>query len=287
MKRQSNHVKLYELSFEKPTEFNREALLKLMLDGIEKEHSTDMHSGTYYLKEHKSYQYADVFLFGKDNEDASNYKRKRKKLKFEKLDIQEDEEVLTDFIHIAISKKKHKRKSKDIYKVFLEKSSLIRAKNFEDFIDHLTEDAFLTYLDRIVVKDFYDAVINANRIMQISEIIQDEGVPLPANQLKDIDTEDLVISKSYSISSGKRGGSVPTKIFDAMFNKIGKTKEKSHLVVRVKDSGNNDLTLDFNKNNSSLSVKYDIEINAKIDTIQEDIAKDMNKLINLVDKGKI
>ncbi|MFA7091992.1 MAG: hypothetical protein WC149_09105, partial [Arcobacteraceae bacterium] len=184
-----NYVKVYELFFENEKELNRDTLIKKFQDAIKNGYQASTGKGLFYIKEIKKGTFSDVILFGKDNEDASNYKREKERLSFKRIDINVKKEVLTDFIHISISNIYDAKRSDKIRgcTILVEKSSLIQIKAFEEFLGHFVGDYFLTSIRRRVAVDYYSQIKNATRIMKISQVKKDTELPLTGKKKKSYD----------------------------------------------------------------------------------------------------
>lgn len=291
MFKQTNHANVYELIFEDPTKFNLSNFLSKVNDFIKDGLDAETYAGTYYIKSHQTLDHTEVFLFGKDNPDASNHKRLIKKLEFEKVDIDEEHEVLTDFIHLSIAKKHHHRNGKQVHTMLMEKNSLIRSASFKRFIDYVTEDSFITSIQKRVINQFYTAIKDASRIMSITQIKSDVELPLPKQKEMqgEMVSDDIEVSEQiiYKPTSKKRGISLPFGLFDSIYSSFNFKDPTTKLYVEIADKSKNRINIDFSDTAASYAVKYDVPNNKKEDDIQEDIAKQMNKLIDLYDRGML
>jgi hypothetical protein len=289
--KQTNHANVYELLFEEPTKFNFTTLLTKIDDLIKAGKDAETYGGTYYIKSHQSLKDTEVFLFGKDNPDASNHKRVMKKLEFEKVDIDVGKEVLTDFIHLSIAKKYHHRNGKSVHTLLMEKSPLIRSASFKYFIDYVTSNAFATSLQKRVINEFYTSVKEAKKIIKITQTKTDVDLPLPKKKNSDnpILADDIEVSEEliYQTKKRKRGLSLPFSLFESLYSTFDIKDPTTKLHVTIADKNNDKINIDFSDSAAPYAVKYDIPVNRKEDDIQEDIANQMNRLIDLYDRGQI
>lgn len=286
MKPGENYVKVYEITFENTKEFKKADLISNFYEAQKEGTTVATNKGVFYIKEIKKDSYSHTLLFGKDNEDASNYKRDRKKLEFEKIDIDEDVEVLTDFVHISISNEKRSSKN-ETYTIFIEKSSLIQIRAFEEFIDHIAESALVTTIRRRVVKDFFEQIKNAKRIIKITQTKKDKPLPLVKRKRKKYDENEISVDEIVEIKPTRRGASIPLPFFNDMFDRFDKSDDQSKMVVDIKDSHGNVFPIDFDKLDAQYTIKYSIPLNIKTDKIQEDIAEKMNWTMHLDNEDQI
>ena len=274
-----NYVSEFELIFETPREYQ----LSTLIEAIEKQISSKSYketiSGTFYVKSILSLKSSYIILFGKDNPDASNHKRKKKDLTFNKIDIDEQTEVLTDYIHIGISKKHSKRDEKFVHKVLMEKSSLFRVHSLKNYIDAISENSMLTSLQKRAITEFYQAISSSKRIINITEVKRDIDTPLPIDENDDSEAiNDVIVTRELSYTPSKRGGTIAVDTFDKIFSSFNKGK-KSNLYVRIQDDSGSTININFDKFDAQYAVKYAIPINKREDGIQRDISDVINFLI--------
>lgn len=285
MYKKENYVKVYEMYFEESHNLDRKKFFILIQDALKHQTQISTEKGLFYIKEIQSKKYTDIILFGKDNIDASNYKRNKKKLKFEKININEKKEVLTDFIHIAISKKyTKKRGSIKGCTIFMEKSSHIQISAFVDYINHIVSSPLLISIGRRVVSDYNNIISNASRILEITKTKKDEGLPI-SNQ-NDYENDDIIVNNNIEIKA-KPKGSLPLSLFKDLIKDFDNSDNKTRMTVKVIDNHNNVIPIDFDKISSQFSIQYSIPLNKKTDKIQEDIMAQMNWTMNLDNKGEI
>ncbi len=281
-----NHTKVYELFFENEKELSLSTLIKKINNALKTDYQAKTSFGSFYIKEMQIGTYSYILLFGKDNEDASNYKRNKEKLTFTKININQDKEVLTDFIHINISKKYDVKNGKiNGCTIFLEKSSLILLKAFEEYINHLVENAMLTTIRRRVTHDYYEKIKNAKRIVKITQTKKDSGIPAPLGGIK-INNDDITVDHTITIKPEKKGGTIPFVTFDKIYKKFNKNDKNSKMAVDIKDESGVSIPIDFDKHDTQYSIKYSIPINLKKDTIQKDIKEQTDWQMHLDQEGK-
>lgn len=283
MYKKKNYAKVYEIFFEKQKELNRKKLFELFHNELKLKTPISTTSGILYIKEIRSLKDTDIILFGKDNQDASNYKREKKKLEFEKININEKKEILTDFIHIAISKKYDtKRGSVKGCTILMEKSSLILISSFENFIKNIISNTMYISFSRRVITDFYDKIMNASRILEIIQTKKEQ--PLPLVNQDDYKDEKFTVSDNLVIKANPRQ-SLPYNLFKDLYSKLDKTDKEAKMSVRILDNHNNEIPIDFDQIEARYSIQYDIDINNRTDKIQDNIALQMNGYIFAENKG--
>ncbi len=281
-----NHLKVYELIFEDNKKLGLKKLIEKIQEAIKKEYLAKTQKGSFYIKEIKKGKYSYTLLFGKDNEDASNYKREKNNLHFEKIDINQDKEILTDFIHICFSNKYDvKEKSKIGCTIFAEKSSLIRVEWFIEYLNFLLDDAMLVSLRRRVIKEYKEAIKNSKRIVKITQSKKDVDLPIPSKDNESLQ-DDITVEETFTIKSEKRGGSLTYKLFEKVFKNFNKNNGKSKFIVDVISKEGNAIPIDFQKVDAEYSVKYLIPLNQKKDIIQEDIMDKMDWYMHLEQEQK-
>lgn len=274
-----NYVSEFELIFETPTEYQLSTLIKAIEEQISSKSYKETANGTFYVKDILDLKSSYIILFGKDNPDASNHKRKKKDLTFNKIDIDEQTEILTDYIHIGISKKYSKRDTKFVHKVFMEKSSLFRVYSLKNYIDAISENSMLTSLQKRAITEFYEAISSSKRIINITEVKRDIDNPLPID--KDDNAEvinDVIVTKELRYTPSKRGGTIGIDAFNKVLSIFAKGKN-SDLYVKIQDESGSTININFDKFDAQYAVKYSIPINKREDGIQKDISDAINFFI--------
>ena len=274
-----NHASEFELIFETPLEYKLDTLINAINIQITSKQFKETTHGTFYIKNIKELNKSYILLFGKDNPEASNYKRKKQVLTFDKVDVDEETEVLTDYIHIGIAKKHSKRDGKYVHKVFMEKSSLFRVYSLKHYIDAISENPMLTVLQKKAITEFYNQVKLSKKIMSITEVQKDIDSPIPIDEGDDEQIiNDVIITKELTYKPSKRAGTIAVDTFDKIFSNKGK---KSSLYVKIQDESNSVISINFDNLDAKYAVKYGIPLNTREDDIQEDIAKTINYLMTL------
>lgn len=294
MSKTGNHVNIYEGVFTEPNKLDIKQLLAIVNKEISTGKQATINNGTFYIKEFQENQYSYIFLFGKDNPDASNLKREKSRLAFQKLDIDTKKEVLSDCIHVGISKSPTStRKGKQVHTIMMEKSSLFKYTSLKNYFDYIIGEnlkdgnSFLLEINRKVVKDYLEEIEGSKRILEIVETSKDIPPPLP-DEDQDSMYEDIEVKHEIIYKPNKRGGSIPIGAFKSRFNNYKKRIDKNDsLHVKIRNSDNNEIEIDFDKIESSYGVKYDIPINRKDESIQEDISSDIDNLMKLVKNGEL
>ena len=266
-----NYAKVYEFKLNNCSNLTIDELLKKIRIKHIRKKSIETENGTFYIKDFKDSPNSIILLFGKDNEDASNYKREKSTNNIEKIEINEDTEILTDFVHIAVSKVK----KLGSYTLLLERSSLITHHNLSSFIKEFFITAMSFSLSRRVTSNFYDEVVNSNRIISVTQVSKRPKAPfLSANNnlLNDIEVKENIEIKA------KRAKTIPVPYFDKLFTKINNDPE-SKLVVEIMNTNGNKMLLDFDVLESPYSIATNIEENNKTDLIQRNIAYSLDTYI--------
>lgn len=276
-----NHVKVYEITFNNPKNVNFNDLIDKLKLEVDDKSSIATNRGVFYIKEMKEENNSYMFLFGKDNYDASNYKRDKDVHVFEKIDINEDTEVLTDFIHISICKNGNASK----HTLFMEKSTLITVYAFIDYINFVLDDALATTISRRMINNFIEQIKNANRILEITQTKKQQPLPIPNR--KSFKNEEVSVSNSYTIKPSVRGGSITGKLFDKVFSTFDTMDTTSKFTVKISDSQNNIIPIDFDRVNAQYTIKYSIPLNDKTDILQAPIVEDMDYKMYLDYTGQI
>lgn len=274
-----NYVSEFELIFETPSDYSLKELISAINQQISSKLFKETSRGVYYAKSLKELNKSYIVLFGKDNPDASNHKRKKKDLTFDKVNVDEETEVLTDYIHIGIAKKHSKRKGKYVHKVFMEKNPLFRVNSFKYYIDAISENPVLTVLQKRAITEFYNQVKSSKKIMSITEVQKDIDNPLPIAPEDDaIAINDVIVTKELIYKPSKRAGTIAMDAFDKIFS----TKDKkSSLYVKIQDESGSIININFDNFDAKYAVKYDVPSNTKQNDIQEDIASAINGLMAL------
>ena len=279
MKKIENHVSEFELIFETPAEYKLDTLINAIKLQITSNQFKETAHGTFYIKNIKELNKSYILLFGKDNPDASNHKRKKRDLVFDKVNVDEETEVLTDYIHVGIAKKHSKRAGKYVHKVFMEKSSLFRVNSLKHYIDAISENPMLTVLQKRAITELYEQVRSSKKIMSITQVQKDIDNPLPIDPSDDaVAINDVIVTKELTYKPTRRLGTVAVDVFD----KICSTKgTKSSLYVKIKDESGSIININFDNLDAKYAVKYNVPINTKQDDIQDDIANVINHLMTL------
>lgn len=275
----TNYAKVYEFKLLKKDKYDEFGLLKAIIRSYRNKKTVDTMNGTFYIKDYVNKSNSIIFLFGKDNYDASNYKRKKIDNQIEKININEQTEVLTDFVHFSISKTNRL----GTYVVLLEKNKLITHYNLIDFLNSFFTTAFSYTLSRRVTKDFYHEIENSRRIIGIRQITKQAKPPLMNSNSKNID--DIEVSENLEIKA-KRMRSIPLEYFKKFYRKFGDDPQ-SKIVADIISNKGNKVTLDFDLDESPYTVKVDLKDNLRTEVVQTDIEFDMNRYIKLDNEGKI
>jgi hypothetical protein len=267
----TNYAKVYEFKLNSTSTLNYTTLAKRVRVTQLRKRSISTTNGTFYIKDFKELDNSIIFLFGKDNDDASNYKREKISNNIEKIDINEDTEVLTDFVHIAVSKEDRL----GTYTLLLEKSSLISHFNLSDFLRDFFTTPLSFSLSRRVTDDFHNEVLNANRIITITQVSKAPKPPVfrrNSRHLKNVD-----ISANIELKA-KRSESISKRVYRQFVNQFS-SDPTTKLVVDIVNNDGNRVLLDFDVSESPYTIKVQIEDNLKTDFIQDDIAENLNSFI--------
>jgi len=275
----TNYAKVYEFKLLKKDKYDEFGLLKAIIKSYRDKKTVDTINGTFYIKDYANKSNSIVFLFGKDNYDASNYKRKKIDNQIEKIDINEQTEVLTDFVHFSISKVERL----GTYAVLLEKNNLISNYNLIDFLNSFFTTAFSYTLSRRVTKDFHNEIENSRRIIGLRQLTKQTKPPLMNSKSKEID--DIEVSKNIEIKA-KRMKTISVDYFKKFFSKFGNDPQ-SKIVADIINSKGNRVTLDFDLDESPYSVKVNLKDNLRTEVVQTDIEFEMNRYIGLDNEGKL
>lgn len=274
-----NHASEFELIFETPIEYKLDTLINAINIQIISKQFKETTNGTFYIKNIKKLNKSYILLFGKDNPDASNHKRKKKDLIFDKVDVDKETEVLTDYIHIGIAKKHSRRDGKYVHKVFMEKSSLFRVHSLKYYIDAISENPMFTVLQKRAITEFYNQVKLSKKIMIITEVQKDIDCAIPIEEGDDEQIiNDVIVTKELTYKPSKRGGTIAVDTFDRIFSN---KKKKSNLYVKIQDESNSIININFDNLDAKYAVKYGIPLNTREDDIQDDIANAINHLMTL------
>lgn len=275
----NNYAKIYEFKLLKKDELNELSLLKDVIKSFKKNKTVITDNGTFYIKDYKIKKDSIIFLFGKDNSDASNYKRLKLNNDVTKININEKTEILTDFVHFSISRKERLGS----YVLFLEKNKLISHYNLNDFLNSFFTTPFSFSLGRRVTVDFYEEIKNAQRILRIKQISKQAKPPLITNGSKML--ADIEVIENLELRA-KRSKTIPIPYFENFFSKFG-NDPKSKIIVDIVDSKGHKMILDFDYDESPYSIKLGIMENNKLDSIQQGIEYELNKYTNLDNEGKL
>lgn len=274
----TNYVKVFELKFTNTKELSEEQLLKKVIKQFISKKTILTRNGTFYIKDIKNNANSITFLFGKDNDDASNYKREKKNLNITKLKINEKTETLTDFVHIGISKKKRLGS----YVLLLEKSKLISHYNIKNFIDSLITDFSLISLSRRVTKDFYNEVKDSKRIVKIRQISKKPKIALATKPTKE-ELEDIDVEDTFEIKAKYRKN-ISVNIFESV-HKTNLSNNDTKLVVDIVNQYNHKMVLDFDLTESPYTIRLKTQMNLKNETIQQNINDEIDYYIGKDNKG--
>ncbi|MFW3412054.1 hypothetical protein ACN9J3_04895 [Aliarcobacter butzleri] len=278
-KKLENYVSEFELIFETPNEYKLSTLIDAINLQITSNKFKETEHGTFYVKNIKELTKSYILLFGKDNPDASNHKRNKKNLTIDKVNVDEKTEVLTDYIHVGISKKNSRRDGKFVHKVFMEKSSLFRVHSLKYYINAISENPMLTSLQKRAITEFYNQVRLSKKIMSITQVQRDIDNPLPIDAGdNEVAINDVIITKELTYKPTRKAGTVAVDVFDKI---CSKKETKSSLYVKIQDESGSVININFDNLDAKYAVKYNIPINTKQDNIQDDIAKVINHLMTL------
>lgn len=275
-----NYVKVFELKFVNKKKLSEKQLFKKVMRQYLSKKTVSTKNGTFYIKDITNNDDSIVFLFGKDNDDASNYKREKKNLNITKLKINEKTETLTDFVHIGISKSERLGS----YVLLLEKSKLINHYNIKNFLDSLITDFSLITLGRRVTKNFYNEVKDSNRILKIRQISKKPQLTLPTKPSKD-EMKDIEVADTFEIKAKYRKN-ISWNIFEGI-HKTNLNNSDTKLVVDIINQYNHKMVLDFDLAESQYTIRLNTHYNLKGDSIQQNISDDIDYYISKDNKGKL
>lgn len=237
-------------------------------------------SGTIYIKDFKNLSHCIIILIGKDNDDASNYKRNKKKKTFQKLDIDESNEVLADFVHVAISKTKRLQG----YTVVAEKNRMFRLGSIYNLFYYVLGGPQNFEIGRRVVKDYIKEINNAKRVVEIKQIDYEPEMPkLPGYHNEGVDT--FSIQRIFEIKAVPRG-SITNKLLDKIIPTFKQNKDVKTIVTIV-NKGGMKVSLDFDEPEAETGLMVELPMNLKTERVQSMIVTKMEDIISKDNEGKL
>lgn len=241
-------------------------------------------NGTFYVKQYKICENSIVFLFGKDNEDASNYKREKKSAKLvKKINIDETTEILTDFIHIAVSKTERLGG----YTVLIEKNRLFHRLNIIHLLHSCLNGRLVDFeFGRRVISDFYKEIQQSKRILNIRQIEREPNDPnLPKDTEFEKQSKSFYIERQLEIRALPYQ-SIPRKIADLAIP-VFRKKEGTKTIVTIVNKYNSKINLDFDDSEAEIGITIPLPENSKISRLQKAIVDKLDLAIGLDNQGKL
>jgi len=267
----NNYAKIYEFKLNNSSNLTLNQLLTKVLFLYKRRQTVSTDDGTFYINDYQNSTNSIIFLFGKDNDDGSNYKREKSTSNIEKININVNTEVLTDFVHISINK------NEDLgsYTLLLEKNNLITHHNIISFLNNLFTVAMPFSLSRRVTIDFYNEIQNASRIISLTQVKKKAVLPFMSEEEASLNY--IEVKEDVQIKA-RRAKTIPIPIFNKLFSNIS-DDPKLKLVAEIVNCDGNKMLLDFDSDVSPFTVKIQIEENDKTDKIQRNIAYSLDSYL--------
>jgi len=267
----NNYAKIYEFKLNNSSNLTLNQLLTKVLFLYKRRQTVSTDDGTFYINDYQNSTNSIIFLFGKDNDDGSNYKREKSTSNIEKINININTEVLTDFVHISINK------NEDLgsYTLLLEKNNLITHHNIISFLNNLFTVAMPFSLSRRVTIDFYNEIQNASRIISLTQVKKKAVLPFMSEEEASLNY--IEVKEDVQIKA-RRAKTIPIPIFNKLFSNIS-DDPKLKLVAEIVNCDGNKMLLDFDSDVSPFTVKIQIEENDKTDKIQRNIAYSLDSYL--------
>lgn len=277
----NNYARVYELELTNPKKLDIQAVFSALETTSNAGTPFNTGSGICYVKDVKEMDQSFIVLFGKDNEDASNYKRNRKQRSFAKIDIDEGSEVLADFVHVGISKNKRLGH----YTVLAEKNRMFRFGSLYNLFYHTLGETDRHYkLGRRAIKDYQAEINKAKRIINVSQIDYQPSMPhLPGYHNEDMKT--FTLQQTLEIKAIPRG-SIGKRFINSLLPTISK-KDGLKTVITIVNKAGIKVSLDFDEPEAEMGLTVDLPMNFKTEKVQKAIAEEMDKIISKDNEGKL
>ncbi|UFS69487.1 hypothetical protein LPW11_16495 [Geomonas sp. RF6] len=276
-----NYGRVYELQLPKPAKLNFKQLQHAFESAYKSGSPYTTSSGVIYVKDVQDMSNCFVVLFGKDNADASNYKRDKKVGKsFQKINIDESKEVLADFTHVAISKTKRL----DGYSVIAEKNRMFRFGSLYNLFFYVLGTSEYFELGRRVVSDYVKEINNAKRVLEIKQIDNEPDMPnIPGYHNEDDKT--FTVQSTFEIKAIPRG-SIGKKLVNRFIPTFSK-KDGVKTIVTIVNKAGMKISLDFDEPECETGLLVELPLNTKTEKVQTMIAEKMDLLIIQDNQGKL
>lgn len=276
-----NYGRIYELTLPNPKKLDLAQVIQAFKNAHTSGEPYETSNGVLYVKDLKEMNDSYIVLFGKDNEDSSNYKRNKSTgKKFDKINIDESKEVLADFIHVGISKTKRLAG----YTVVTEKNRLFRFGSLFNLFNYTLSGAANFDLGRRVVSDYIEEIHKARRVLEIKQIEYDPQMPnLPGYHNEDMNT--FTVQRTFEVKATPRG-SIGQKLLDKIVPTFNTKKGLKTIVTIVNKTGVR-VSMDFDEPEAETGLLVELPPNYKTEKVQSMIAVSMNDIISKDNQGKL